>query len=118
MSRATESAVSEATIRVRRCGCGAHIEFRRFGDEAERAFSRAHYRCEATAVLDDDDAGHGLTAMRGLRTVAWAADWVTSWAVYLGSQAGELVQAEVADRAQAEAVLKLVVAAYDKGASR
>lgn len=56
--------------------------------------------------------------MRGLRTVAWAKDWVTGWAVYMGDRAGELLCADVADRAQAEAVLKLVVAAYDKGASR
>ncbi|MBL3743410.1 hypothetical protein IQ261_04035 [Mycobacteroides abscessus subsp. massiliense] len=117
MSAVTEGAVSDATIRVRRCACGAQVEYRRFGDEAERAFSRAHYRCEATAVLDDD-AGHGLIAMRGLRTVAWAKDWVTGWAVYMGDRAGELLCAEVADRAQAEAVLKLVVAAYEKGASR
>ncbi|MDB2211852.1 hypothetical protein [Mycobacteroides abscessus] len=111
MSRATEG----ATIRVRRCACGAHVEYRRSGDEAERPFSRAHYDCEATAIVDDGDC---LAAMRALRTVAWAKDWVTGWAVYMGDRAGELLSAKVADRAQAEAVLKLVVAAYDKGASR
>ncbi len=102
---------------IRRCGCGAHIEYQRAGEEAERAFSRAHYDCEATAILDDGHR-HDLVAMRGLRTVAWAADWSTGWAVYMGDRSGEVVRAIVTDRTQAEAVLKLIVNAYDKGASR
>lgn len=105
---------------IRHCGCGAHVEYQRDGEEAERAFALAHYACEATAILDD---GHhrDLVAMRGIRTVAHAADWggwSTGWAVYMGDRSGEVVQAEVTDRATAEAVLKLILTAYDKAASR
>lgn len=109
--------VTAEPARIRRCACGASVEYQRTGEEAERSFSRAHYNCEATAILDDGHR-HDLVAMRGLRTVAWGADWSTGWALYMGDRSGEVVRAEVTDRTQAEAVLKLIVNAYDKGASQ
>ncbi|ORA64092.1 hypothetical protein [Mycobacteroides franklinii] len=120
----TAETITDESARTytRRCACGAYIK--EVGYSAYRSFILAAHRdCEVTAILDDSDrvitGRAGLVAMRGARAVAYAAEWSTGWAVYMGGQSGtDIVRAEVTDRTQAEAVLKLIVNAYDKGASR
>lgn len=104
---------------VRYCACGARGEFEypaKSSDDAFRSFVLAHYDCDGLAVIDN---GEGLAAMRGLRTLARARDWSAGWTAYMGDQSGVgIIRVELDNRAQAEAVLQLIVNAYSIGSNQ
>lgn len=116
MSTTTEFA------RVRRCGCGASVESA--DDEAKRVFGLAHLGCDAVAILERVGPGRvELDAYRGTSVVASAWQWDRrvrlggqGWDVFTSDGAGGgMVDVAVGDRAQAEAILRMLVAAHNGG---
>lgn len=118
--RAINMTTIESTyVHVRRCACGASVEYTSATTDAARKFGAAHLDCDGEAIITSDRFRTAeMTAYRGSDVVASAYQSIVhdDWHVVTSDgTAGTTADTTVADQAQAEAILRMLLAAHTRG---
>lgn len=101
-------------VHVRRCACGASVEYTAATSGLSREFGAAHLDCDGEAILTSQEFRRTeVTAYRGSYVVASAYHWVgrDDWHVVTSDGTGTIET----DTDDPESMLRMLLAAHAKG---